>query len=331
MDRMTDRAPAQVLAEAARAARYAPSALNTQPWRWSVGPDGLDLYADRTRQLHAADPDGRLLMISCGVALHHARVALAAEGWGGSVVRFPGPTDLLARITLDAPTSVSPEAMRLFQATEARHTDRRPVVDVPVEPAAWDEVVAAATGEGVNLHRLTPEQVSDLASAAAHADALASADPALRAELALWVGGDRPSGAGLPDTVIPSRPPQTEVPEREFGRGGTLDVGEGHAGAATYAVLFGDTDDPPAWLRAGEALSAAWLTATRLGLAVLPFTAVIEIPATRQTIRRLLAGVGHPYVVLRVGTADPDHAGPPHTPRLPAEQVIDTSGIDTTG
>jgi nitroreductase len=247
------------------------------------------------------------------------------------VVPFPGPTDLLARITLDRAIRVSPEAMRLFQATEARHTDRRPVVDVPVDPAAWDEVVAAATGEGVNLHRLTPEQVRDLASAAARADALAAADPAQRAELDLWVGGDRPSGAGLPDTVIPSQPPQTEVPEREFGLRGTLEVGEGHAGAAVYAVLFGDSDDPLAWLRAGQALSAAWLTATRLGLAVLPFTAVIEIPATRQTIRRLLAGLGHPYVVIRVGTADPDHAGPPHTPRLPSEQIIDTSGVDTDG
>ncbi|HEY2949567.1 MAG TPA: nitroreductase family protein [Micromonosporaceae bacterium] len=328
---MTDRAPAQVLSEAARAARYAPSALNTQPWRWVVGRDALDLYADRTRQLNVADPDGRLLMISCGVALHHARVALVAAGWEASVVPFPGPTDLLARITLDRAIRVSPEAMRLFQATEARHTDRRPVVDVPVDPAAWDEVVAAATGEGVNLHRLTPEQVRDLASAAARADALAAADPAQRAELDLWVGGDRPSGAGLPDTVIPSQPPQTEVPEREFGLRGTLEVGEGHAGAAVYAVLFGDSDDPLAWLRAGQALSAAWLTATRLGLAVLPFTAVIEIPATRQTIRRLLAGLGHPYVVIRVGTADPDHAGPPHTPRLPSEQIIDTSGVDTDG
>ncbi|HEX2357091.1 MAG TPA: nitroreductase family protein [Micromonosporaceae bacterium] len=326
---MSDRAPAQVLAEAARAARYAPSALNTQPWRWVVGPDGLDLYADRSRQLDAADPDGRLLTVSCGVALHHARVALAAQGWETSVARFPGPTDLLARITLGSRIGMSPDAMRLFQAAEARHTDRRPVVDVPVERAAWDEVVAAATGEGVNLHRLTPDQVSDLASAAGHADALAAADPALRAELALWVGGDRPSGAGLPDTVIPARPPQTVVPEREFDRRGTLEVGEGHARAAVYAVLFGDTDDPPAWLRAGEALSAAWLTATRLGLAVLPFTAVIEIPATRQIIRNLLANLGHPYVVLRVGTADPEHAGPPHTPRLPPEQVIDTSGVDT--
>jgi hypothetical protein len=37
----------------------------------------------------------------------------------------------------------------------------------------------------------------------------------------------------------------------------------------------------------------------------------------------MLANLGEPYLVLRLGSADPDHAGPPHTPRLPAEQVVE--------
>jgi hypothetical protein len=116
------------------------------------------------------------------------------------------------------------------------------------------------------------------------------------------------------------------VPERDFGQPGTLDVGEGHARAAVYAVLFGDSDEPADWLRAGEAFSAAWLTAVRHGLALLPFTAVVEVTTTRQAVRRMLAHLGHPYVVFRLGGADPEHAGPPHTPRLPSDQVIDIRG-----
>lgn len=325
---MTDRAPADVLAEAARVAGIAPSALNTQPWLWTLSPGGLDLYADRTRQLTAADPDGRVLTISCGAALHHARVALAAQGWDAVVERLPQPPDHLARITLGAHIGVTPEAMRAFQAAELRHTDRRPVTDTPVDTAMLREVAAAARVEGIGLHVLTAEQVSGLAAAAARADDIATADPELRAELAHWVGGDRPAGTGLPDAVIPSRLPQTDVPERDFGAPGTLPVGEGHARAAVYAVLFGDADEPPWWLRAGEALSAAWLTAVRLGLALLPFTAVVEVTTTRQTVRRMLAHLGHPYVVFRLGTADPEHAGPPHTPRLPTDQVVDFRSDD---
>ena len=92
---------------------------------------------------------------------------------------------------------------------------------------------------------------------------------------------------------------------------------------ATFAILYGEQDGQLDWLRAGEALSAAWLTATELGISLLPLSATVEVAATRLTLRRLLAGLGEPYLVLRLGHADPDHAGPAHTPRLPAEQTIE--------
>ena len=41
-------------------AARAPSPQNSQPWRWQVYPDRLDLYAERDRQLRAGDPDGRI-------------------------------------------------------------------------------------------------------------------------------------------------------------------------------------------------------------------------------------------------------------------------------
>ena len=101
-------------------------------------------------------------------------------------------------------------------------------------------------------------------------------------------------------------------------------------GPPRYAVLYGDDDEPESWLRAGEALSAAWLTATELGVSVVPLSGAIEVTATREALRGVLAGFGHPYLVLRLGIADPDHAGPPHTPRIPAAQVVDTSAVRPT-
>ena len=62
-------------------ATRAPSVHNSQPWRWLVGPDRLRLLADPSRHLPHADPDRRNLLLSCGAALHHCTVALAAAGW----------------------------------------------------------------------------------------------------------------------------------------------------------------------------------------------------------------------------------------------------------
>lgn len=313
------------LTRAAAAARLAPSVHNTQPWRWRISDGALELWADRSRQLRAIDPDGLMMLVSCGAALHHARVALGAQGYQAIVVRLPdGPdSDLLARITIGEHTTTDPAVMRLYQTTLVRQTDRRTVIDRPVDPAALLAVRRAAEAEDMDLQPLDPDQVIELAVAVSHAQESEAIDPAQREELARWVGGVRADHVGVPATVIPSDQPQTTVPEREFGQPGTLPPGEGHDTMAVYVVLHGAADGAEAWLHSGEVLNAIWLTAVEVGLSVLPFSAPVEVAGTRQVLRRMLADVGHPFMVVRLGTADDQLPGPPHTPRLTPEQIID--------
>ena len=114
-DRSTPTETVAVLASAARQSLHAPSVFNTQPWRWRVTPAALELRVDAIRHLTATDPDRRLLTLSCGAALHHARVALAAAGWRAVVDRLPDPgdPDLLARVGLGDAAGPGPEALRL--------------------------------------------------------------------------------------------------------------------------------------------------------------------------------------------------------------------------
>ena len=179
-----------------------------------------------------------------------------------------------------------------------------------------------------NLQFLTSEKVADLGSAAGRAAAVEAGDAQIAAELRYWTGHGSPPGTGLPAGVLLDHPTQTTVPSRDFGRAGTLPVGAGHDWASVYALLFGDGDGPRDWLRAGEALSAAWLTATTIGVSVVPLNGVVEAAGTWHTLRRLLAGLGHPYLALRLGIADPEqHGPPPRTPRLPLAEVVDTSAV----
>jgi nitroreductase len=309
------------LVAAAEAAARAPSIHNTQPWRWRVHSDAMDLHADRDRQLGELDPAGHLLLLSCGAALQHARVALAAEGWAYEVSRPAAQP--LARLRITGPTGADPTAMRRFQATLVRRTDRRPASTDPVTPSALDAVTRAVQAEHERLHVLRPEQVIELAAAAHSAMRAEDTDERQRAELARWVGGARPEGTGIPDSAIPAEPPRTTVPGRDFGVTGTLPIDAGHDKAAVYAVLYGDGDTDADWLRAGEALSAAWLDAVDHGLNLLPISVPVEIAHTRYLLRDMLAGVGYPHVVVRLGVADPDHTGPGHTPRLPGDQTIE--------
>jgi nitroreductase len=313
------------LREAAAAAGLAPSIHNTQPWRWRIRPAALELWADRTRQLPVSDPDGRMLTISCGAALHHARIYLAARGYRTLVVPYPDPNhpDHLAHLGIAGRAPVTDAATRRCQAVGLRRTDRRPVLPRPIDDKAFLALSMAAQAQGCYLHPLRRDQVVEMAVAVAHAQDAQLADDAWRDEMGRWAGGTRPDGTGIPDANIPDRQPRTTVAERDFTRPGTLRIGDEHDTAATYAILYGERDDRLGWLDAGQALSALWLAATVWDVSVMPLSAPIEIPATRQAVRAALSGIGYPYLVLRLGTVGDDRGLAP-TPRLAPERVVTT-------
>ncbi len=323
----------EVFHEAATAGGLAPSIHNTQPWHWRVRRDSLELWAVPERQLTGTDPEGRMLAISCGAALHHAKVALDALGYASSTATLPDPATqaLLARVSVTGQHPSDPAAMRLYQAIAIRHTDRRPVTGetVPADAVAAISAVVAAQGDrplnepGAHLHVMHRDQVIELAAAASYAQQAENADDALRAELDYWVGGERPTDAGIPDANLPDATPQTTVPGRDFGRTGSLPSSAGHDRAASYGLIYTTLDDPAGWLTAGQALSAGWLAATELGVSVLPLSAVVEVPATRIRLRQMLTADSYPQLVLRLGKADPDTHGPQPTPRLSAAQTIE--------
>src|SRR2546423_1059434 len=155
----------------------------------------------------------------------------------------------------------------------------------PVRTVQPEHPTAARAESGLPI--FTPDQALELASAACRAAEVRAGDPRVAAELASWTGPAAPTGAGLPTGVLPDHPAQTTVPGRDFGRAGTLPIGTGHDKAAVYALLFGEADEPVNWLRTGEALSAAWLTATTLGVSVVPLSDVVEVVHTGQTLRHL--------------------------------------------
>jgi nitroreductase len=318
----------RALIAATTVAGVAPSIHNTQPWHWRIKPGVAELSGDEARWLGAADPDRRLLTLSCGAALHHACVALAAEGYTAEVWRTdadgsPQIAGPLATLTVTGTTAVTPAAMRHMQTIEIRHTDRRPLLDAPVPADAIEAMRTAANACDIGWHTLDRDAVLELAAATSRAQRDQVADAATQAELDAWTGGRSPAGTGVPDTAIPARSPQTTVPARDFGHVGTLDVPAGHDRQAVYAILYAAADDPRHWLRGGEALSAMWLAATEHNLAFLPLSAAIEELSTRQVLRRLISNLGYPLIAVRLGIADPNVATAAHTPRLQADETVE--------
>ena len=148
-----------VLRRAAVRATRAPSVHNTQPWRLHLAHGQLSLFADRSRQLRVLDPTSRQMTISCGCALLNARVAIAAEGLGTDVERFPDPDqpDLLARISVtDTPEHDAATFAALDHVIELRQTNRRHFTDDEVPAEIIDTLERAARHEGGRAVRRAP-------------------------------------------------------------------------------------------------------------------------------------------------------------------------------
>lgn len=298
----------------------APSSHNTQPWRFRLAGERLDLLADRSRALPVVDPEDRALVISCGAALGHLRVAAEALGQGLDVTLLPEPAepDLLARI-LPGPVR-APERPELLAAIHARRTTRAAFT---TEPLAQPLPVAEV--EGVTLHwRTAPAERHAIAELVAEGDRAQMADPGFRGELAAWVRSrhaasrDGMSGAafGMPDLL-------SFVGAMAIRR---FDMGAGQAAhdralaenSPALGVLTTPGDTPLDWLRAGEALSRATLALTAAGLKHSYLNQPIEVPALRPKLAALLGTREFPQILLRAGH------GPEITPsvRRPLEEVL---------
>ena len=303
----------------------APSVHNSQPWYWLAGDSSLHLYADPSRQLTETDPDGRDLMLSCGAALHHARVAFAALGWRTEVHRLPNPAepDHLAAITLHRHEPTQAE-IAMAAAIPRRRTDRRRYSSWHVPQGHVEEMTAVAAAEGTVVQ--VPEEAARyyLATAIEDASRRHAEDPAYRTELESWSGrhlspdGVPSRNAPAPDETpgaLPGRP--FADPELAQPAGSDSDDEE-----SVLLVLSTASDDRMSRLRAGEATSAVLLSATSLGLACCPLTEPLEITDVRQSVVDRVTGGPFPQMVLRVGWA-PANADPlPATPRLELADVL---------
>ena len=305
-------------------AMLAPSLHNSQPWRFTVHADRLDVRADRTRHLTSIDPSGRELVQSVGAALFNARVTLAARGWAVDVQRCPSPDDpdLLAVLQLvDGPPD--PGLAVLDPLIPKRRTNRRTFdATVPTDTELQSFTAAAVAEDAVLVPVLTGEQHRLVARLTQEADAQQRADPAYLAELAQWTNRAPATGDGIVAAAVPhvDGTATDDVPMRDFDtrREGELPPSSGLGAERTMMVLGTLTDDEAARLRSGEAMQRVLLEITRAGWAVSPVTQAVEVPVTRLQLRTGLTWHTWPQMVLRIGHAGPTGA----TPRRQRADVV---------
>lgn len=327
---MSDTTSADLAAVVELAGR-APSVHNTQPWRFVAGDGALTVTRDEERRLAVLDPDARQATISCGAAVHLARLGFRAQGLDAAVdVLRAEAGHLEVRLTGSpgAPPTAAEEA--LVAAARTRHTQRGPFDPSPVTDREAAEMREAAQAEGGWVRVLdTPAAQVPLAVLLAAADAEQRDDPELQAELSTWTHRPEGSDDGVPAEAasLGRRPRASDLTLREFvageeaadADGPDQDAGDPPVAEHPLVVVIGTEGDTPAdWLTAGRALSALLLTAAAAGIQASPLGQVLDQPWARRRLAGELGVVGHPQMVLRMGHAAPG----PQTPRRPVDELL---------
>ncbi|MGQ4600790.1 Acg family FMN-binding oxidoreductase [Nocardia sp. R6R-6] len=305
----------------------APSLHNSQPWRWMFDGAALRLFAVPERMLPATDVAGRQMLISCGIALNHLRVAMAAAGWRILVARFPDPNcrDHLATLTFRPAQIVTDGDRARADAILQRHTDRLPLA----APTGWSdfESVLRTTfdPDDATLDVLHNDSRPILARASEMTVSLRRYDSAYHAELQWWTG-HTVADSGVPrETLISPEERQRVTVGRQFPTSTTSTPrrSEISADRSVILVLSTDSDGPDDLLRCGEVLSTVLLECTLAGFATCPLTHLTEVPRSRALVRELIGRSRLPQVLIRVGTA-PEHAeAAAATPRRPLTEILD--------
>ena len=308
------------------AAARAPSVHNTQPWRFRVSPDAVELWTDPRRKLRT-DPAGREMLISCGAALFGLRLAVRSLGYLPVTELLPDPTRLrlMARVSTGEAAPPNGLERHMMDAVSRRHTHRGPFAPGPLPHGLLAGLQHDALAEGATLVLVTGglayDRLERITAAAARRGGLS---PHARADVRRWTRVAASTARdGIPATALATSTgrPAGRLPQRDFDLGrGIARLPAGGAPPFATAVLLTPGDRRADWLRAGQALYRLLLHAASQQVFASLHTQPLEDAVTRDLISGQLALPGHPQMLLQLGpatTASTTARRPPAAPDGP--------------
>lgn len=314
----------------------APSADNSQPWRFAWSGDELDLRIDAGRSGRVSDTRYVLSDLAAGACLENMVIHARSLGYVAHVQTFPDPEDELwvARIGWRRDPGLNPTEP-LAAAIELRHTDRRFPWRGPITADSQARMNAQA-GSISGLRLYWPPSADERKAALKvirQAETLRFKSPTLHAELyssvrfdAGWHGACEEGLAPATLAVEPPMRPAFQMMRRPavmatlnwLGAASMLGWRSAYLpirlspGLCLLVVPSAARSDVVA---GGRALQRVWLQATLEGLSVQPYAAagVLSLgfvpiePRFRQQLLHLRAalndvsGSGCGLVFLRLG------------------------------
>jgi nitroreductase len=303
-----------------RYAILAPSSHNSQPWRFAVRDEAIEISYDETRWLEVADQDKRELFISIGCALENLCIAAEHFDIGYEITyRADEDDDLVSTVTLEPdsePSSSRPP--ELFDELTERYTSHQLFEDQALPRETRERFRRTIEADDVTLYLIDdPEQKRSIGELQADADEAQMADPAYRKELGYWVGTGALGSSWLMARIGQAVVSHFDLGDREGRKNSKL-----IERAPVIALLATQGDTCTARVKTGQVFERLALLASAEGIAVHPLSQILERPETRAALGAGAdTGEEIPQHLFRLGYVEEEQT---HTPRWPLEAVSST-------
>lgn len=305
----------------------APSSHNTQPWKFIVEKDRIDLRPDYDRQLVVVDPDHHELFISLGCALEN--LVIAAKKWGyNPVISFENDGDIFIRIKLEP--ALFKEDSLLFDQMEIRQTTRNRYNGTSIPSRHLMMLNAIEMEPGIQCRIITNRNEFDsYINLVKEACIWQFSQEEYVAELVKWIRFNRVRAAKSNDGLYSAAAGKPDLPEW-FGRfivGITIDP-EREAkkcemlirSSSALVVFVAENDDKKNWIRLGRSFERFALTASCLNINLAHQNAPCEVKSVQSKLAmtmKLKKGQ-QPLMLSRIGYS----AKMPYSFRRPVSEVI---------
>ncbi len=318
-----DTMPQQFL-ELVRYATLAANGHNTQPWKFALQQDRIEIHPDYSRSLAVVDANNRELWLSLGCALENLLLAARAAGYAPEVV-YPEGQEERIRVHL---TPDAPQHSPLFDAIPQRQTTRSVYDGRPVPSAHLDIIQSLPLEQGVSLRFLHTAAEIETARSYIHEGNLRQyADRAFVDELITWLRFNKKEAMATLDGLYSLCSGNPAVP-RWLGKlfvSSTKPQQQAEAddaklrSSAGAAIIATETEDKAAWVRAGQVYERLTLQMTALEIQSALLNQPIEVTDLRGAFQSDVGlGSAQAQLLVRFGYAD---AMPPSL-RRPVEAVL---------
>jgi nitroreductase len=308
-----------------RYATLAANSHNTQPWRFKLNKNGIDILPDLTRHLSAVDPDNHHLFASLGCAAENLAIAAGSRQRPGDLSFNPINGGIVSFVF----ASQSKEEPALCDAISKRQSTRSEYDGKLVSVADLATLNRAGSVQGVDLVLITDraqiDRVRDLVVAGNSAQ---MADPNFVRELKTWLRfnprqaletGDGLFTASSGNPTLPAwlGPHMFDIVFK------TVTENDKYirqiASSAGIAVFVAQKDAPEHWVLAGRACQRFALQATALGMKHAFINQPVEVAGLRPELAALVGVPGRrPDFVMRFGYG----LELPFSARRPVEAVL---------